>query len=61
MSEPNPVNDLALADRAIENLIARYARHVDDGDFAGVGALFACGVFIGFEQEIIIIKVKEIL
>ncbi|MDH6440286.1 3-phenylpropionate/cinnamic acid dioxygenase small subunit [Streptomyces sp. SAI-144] len=47
MSEPNPVNDLALADRAIENLIARYARHVDDGDFAGVGALFACGVFIG--------------
>ncbi|WP_067697274.1 nuclear transport factor 2 family protein [Nocardia jejuensis] len=30
---------------AVLNLIARYAELVDDGDFAGVGALFADGVF----------------
>ncbi|MET8546271.1 nuclear transport factor 2 family protein [Kitasatospora sp. NPDC004799] len=33
--------------RAIENLIARYAELVDDGDFAGVGALLADAVFVG--------------
>ncbi|WP_067813916.1 nuclear transport factor 2 family protein [Nocardia inohanensis] len=32
---------------AISNLIAKYAELVDDGDFAGVGALFASGVFKG--------------
>jgi 3-phenylpropionate/cinnamic acid dioxygenase small subunit len=39
---------LAAADtREIENLIARYAELVDTGDFAGLGELFAEGVFIG--------------
>jgi 3-phenylpropionate/cinnamic acid dioxygenase small subunit len=33
--------------RAIENLIARYAELVDDGDFAGVGILFADATFTG--------------
>lgn len=30
---------MATADRAIQNLIARYAFLVDDGDFTGLGAL----------------------
>lgn len=33
--------------RAIENLIATYAELVDDGDFAGVGALLADAAFTG--------------
>jgi 3-phenylpropionate/cinnamic acid dioxygenase small subunit len=33
--------------RAIENLIAKYAELVDDGDFAGVGALLADATFTG--------------
>jgi len=33
--------------REIENLIGRYAELVDDGDFAGVGELFADGTFHG--------------
>jgi 3-phenylpropionate/cinnamic acid dioxygenase small subunit len=33
--------------RAIENLIATYARLVDDGDFAGVGILLADAIFTG--------------
>ncbi|MFB7715940.1 nuclear transport factor 2 family protein [Nocardia sp. NPDC056100] len=32
---------------AVTNLIARYAEMIDAGDFAGAGALFADGVFIG--------------
>ncbi|MGW4351778.1 nuclear transport factor 2 family protein [Nocardia sp. NPDC004582] len=32
---------------AVMNLIARYAELVDAGDFAGVGALFAEGEFVG--------------
>ncbi|MFD7847761.1 nuclear transport factor 2 family protein [Nocardia sp. NPDC059764] len=32
---------------AVTNLIAQYAELVDAGDFAGVGALFADGEFIG--------------
>lgn len=32
---------------AVPNLIARYAELVDNGDFAGVGELFADAVFIG--------------
>ncbi|MEW2544657.1 nuclear transport factor 2 family protein [Streptomyces sp. NPDC047002] len=32
--------------RALENLVARYAELVDDGDFAAVGDLFADGVFL---------------
>jgi 3-phenylpropionate/cinnamic acid dioxygenase small subunit len=33
--------------RAIENLIATYAELVDDGDFAGLGALLADATFTG--------------
>jgi uncharacterized protein (TIGR02246 family) len=32
---------------AVTNLIAKYAELVDDGDFAGVGTLFADAVFLG--------------
>lgn len=35
------------ADRHIANLVARYAELVDDGDFAGLGALFADASFTG--------------
>jgi len=35
------------SDRAIENLIATYAELVDDGDFAGLGALLADATFTG--------------
>jgi uncharacterized protein (TIGR02246 family) len=35
------------ADRAVENLIARYAELVDDGDFEGLGVLLADATFIG--------------
>ncbi|MFE3956977.1 nuclear transport factor 2 family protein [Nocardia sp. NPDC059091] len=38
----------SVADKtAVTNLIAKYAELVDSGDFAGVGALFAHGVFSG--------------
>ncbi|MGW0859343.1 nuclear transport factor 2 family protein [Streptomyces sp. NPDC002690] len=33
--------------RIVENLIARYAELVDDGDFAGLGELLADATFIG--------------
>ncbi|MEE1770222.1 nuclear transport factor 2 family protein [Streptomyces sp. JV185] len=33
--------------RAVENLIARYAELVDDGDFAGLGLLLADASFVG--------------
>jgi hypothetical protein len=33
--------------RAIENLIAAYAEHVDDGEFGAVAALLAGAVFMG--------------
>ncbi|WP_246142601.1 nuclear transport factor 2 family protein [Nocardioides rubriscoriae] len=33
--------------RAIEHLLYAYADRIDDGDFAGVGALFAHGAFVG--------------
>ncbi|OPF80956.1 hypothetical protein VT50_0210425 [Streptomyces antioxidans] len=33
--------------RAVANLIARYAELVDDGDFAGLGALLADATFTG--------------
>ena len=35
------------SDRAVENLIAAYAELVDDGDFAGLGALLADATFTG--------------
>src|SRR5262245_22724415 len=39
--------ELSSSCREIENLIARYAACVDDGDFAAVGALLADAVFVG--------------
>jgi 3-phenylpropionate/cinnamic acid dioxygenase small subunit len=39
--------DPASSYRAIENLIARYAELVDDGDFAGLGILLADATFTG--------------
>ncbi|MEV0194890.1 nuclear transport factor 2 family protein [Nonomuraea sp. NPDC050691] len=35
------------AHRHIENLVARYAELVDDGDFAGLGALLGDASFVG--------------
>jgi 3-phenylpropionate/cinnamic acid dioxygenase small subunit len=43
---PAPADPLSSY-RAIENLIAAYAELVDDGDFAGLGALLADATFIG--------------
>ncbi|MGW1173297.1 nuclear transport factor 2 family protein [Kitasatospora sp. NPDC002543] len=37
--------------RVVENLIMRYAELVDDGDFAGLGALLADAVFVGGDGE----------
>ncbi|MFD8750309.1 nuclear transport factor 2 family protein [Kitasatospora sp. NPDC059577] len=42
----------ASAHRAVENLIARYAELVDDGDFAGLGALLADATFIGSGEPV---------
>ncbi|MFF4739886.1 nuclear transport factor 2 family protein [Streptomyces sp. NPDC001262] len=39
--------------RAVENLIARYAELVDDGDFAGLGALLAGAAFTGSGEPVI--------
>ncbi|KOT54886.1 MULTISPECIES: nuclear transport factor 2 family protein [Streptomyces] len=39
--------DSTPSHRAIENLMARYAELVDDGDFAGLGVLLADATFIG--------------
>ena len=39
--------DPAASYRAIENLITTYAELVDDGDFAGLGALLADAAFTG--------------
>jgi len=48
MSAPAPVPaDPAPGYRAIEKLIMTYAALVDDGDFAGVGALLADATFTG--------------
>lgn len=48
MSESTPVPvGRPSSDRAIENLIAAYAELVDDGDFAGLGALLADATFTG--------------
>ncbi|AJC61437.1 nuclear transport factor 2 family protein [Streptomyces sp. 769] len=38
--------------RAIENLIARYAELVDDGDFAGLGVLLAAATFTGSGEAV---------
>ena len=50
MSTPTPIrgpDNPPSSGRAIENLIATYAELVDDGDFAGVGALLADATFTG--------------
>ncbi len=48
MSAPAPVPaDPSPSYRAIEKLIMTYAELVDDGDFAGVGALLADATFTG--------------
>ncbi|MFF9001018.1 hypothetical protein ACF1GW_29535 [Streptomyces achromogenes] len=39
--------DPASSYRAVENLLARYAELVDDGDFAGLGLLLADATFVG--------------
>ncbi|KOV92079.1 MULTISPECIES: nuclear transport factor 2 family protein [unclassified Streptomyces] len=44
--------DPASSHRAIENLIARYAELVDDGDFAGLGALLADATFTGSGEPV---------
>ena len=50
MSTPTPIrgpDNPPSSGRAIENLIATYAELVDDGDFAGVGALLADATITG--------------
>lgn len=48
MSAPtDPTTDPAASHRAVENLVARYAELVDDGDFAGLGTLLADAAFTG--------------
>ncbi|GAB1340336.1 nuclear transport factor 2 family protein [Streptomyces sp. E-15] len=48
MSTPTRTTDGPMpSHRAVENLIARYAELVDDGDFAGLGALLADATFTG--------------
>ncbi|MEV6129097.1 nuclear transport factor 2 family protein [Streptomyces violaceusniger] len=44
--------DPTLSYRAIENLIARYAELVDDGDFAGLGVLLAEAIFRGVGEPV---------
>ncbi|MFI1330510.1 nuclear transport factor 2 family protein [Streptomyces sp. NPDC020845] len=44
--------DPASSYRAIENLIARYAELVDDGDFAGLGNLLADATFTGSGEPV---------
>ncbi|WP_176595467.1 MULTISPECIES: nuclear transport factor 2 family protein [Sphingobium] len=40
------MSDILSDERAISNLMARYAFLVDDGDYAGVGRLFAQGELV---------------
>ncbi|MGW2463758.1 nuclear transport factor 2 family protein [Streptomyces sp. NPDC001356] len=47
MPTSTPVPAPESSHRAIENLIARYAELVDDGDFAGLGTLLADATFAG--------------
>ncbi|CDR01777.1 nuclear transport factor 2 family protein [Streptomyces iranensis] len=44
--------DPTSSHRAIENLIARYAELVDDGDFAGLGTLLAEATFSGTGESV---------
>jgi 3-phenylpropionate/cinnamic acid dioxygenase small subunit len=47
MATSQPSADASSSHRTIENPIATYAELVDDGDFAGVGALLADAAFTG--------------
>lgn len=47
-----PLGDSLPSHRIIENLIARYAELVDDGDFAGLGALLADATFHGSGEPV---------
>lgn len=47
MSASTTAADPPPSGRAIENLIATYAELVDNGDFAGLGALLADAIFTG--------------
>ena len=42
-----PADEHGDGARSVENLIARYAELVDSGDFAGLGEMFADGLFGG--------------
>ena len=44
--------DPTSSHRAVENLIARYAELVDDGDFAGLGILLADATFAGSGEPV---------
>ncbi|MER6082292.1 nuclear transport factor 2 family protein [Streptomyces sp. NPDC001833] len=46
-TSPRTPADPTSSHRAVENLIARYAELVDDGDFAGLGILLADATFTG--------------
>ncbi|MET8809084.1 nuclear transport factor 2 family protein [Streptomyces sp. NPDC004546] len=46
-TSPRMPADPTSSHRAVENLIARYAELVDDGDFAGLGMLLADATFTG--------------
>lgn len=53
MPTPVPSHSGSLpSHRIIENLIARYAELVDDGDFAGLGALLADATFHGSGEPV---------
>ncbi|MFF4837743.1 nuclear transport factor 2 family protein [Streptomyces sp. NPDC001315] len=51
-SSSMPATDPTSSYRAVENLIARYAELVDDGDFAGLGALLADATFTGSGEPV---------
>ncbi|MFF2515598.1 nuclear transport factor 2 family protein [Streptomyces sp. NPDC058086] len=51
-TSPRVPADPPSSHRAIENLIARYAWLVDDGDFAGLGVLLADATFTGSGEPV---------
>ncbi|MFD8215973.1 nuclear transport factor 2 family protein [Streptomyces sp. NPDC059697] len=51
-TSPRVPADPTSSYRAIENLIARYAGLVDDGDFAGLGVLLADATFTGSGEPV---------
>ncbi|MGW1626067.1 nuclear transport factor 2 family protein [Streptomyces sp. NPDC002172] len=51
-TSPRTPGDRTPSHRAVENLIARYAELVDDGDFGGLGELLADAVFTGSGEPV---------